>query len=68
MKTFLEKLQDRLETRAKTAIADESLANKRLEICNSCEFLNKIRVCRECGCFVDAKTKLTSSRCPKNKW
>ena len=35
------------------------LFDKRLNICESCEFVNtKIRQCNQCGCFIDAKTKV----------
>jgi len=38
----------------------ELLFKKRLTVCESCKFLNpKLRQCKKCGCFVDAKTKVT---------
>ena len=40
----------------------------RLDICNRCEELTEDRQCRVCTCFVDAKTMLTTEKCPKNKW
>ena len=61
--------------------ADKELAKKRIEICEKCEhFKNPPRTCgtpiigdqvgdkRTCGCFMDAKTKISFSRCPLNKW
>ena len=61
--------------------ADKELARKRIAICVECEhFKPKTRTCgtpvigdkvgdtRTCGCFMDAKTKLSFSRCPLDKW
>lgn len=61
--------------------ADRELAKKRITICESCKhFRKKSRTCgtpivgtkvgkkRTCGCFMDAKTKLSFSKCPFNKW
>lgn len=49
--------------------ADEETAKKRIEICVECPHLIKItRQCKECGCFVDLKTKLKTQRCPIEKW
>lgn len=41
---------------------------KRLEICNECPELNKIRQCKKCHCFVDGKTALENAYCPLRKW
>ena len=61
--------------------ADKELAKKRIEICEECEhFKPRTRTCgtailgdkigdkKTCGCFMDAKTKLSFSRCPFDKW
>lgn len=61
--------------------ADKELAKKRIAICEECEhFKPKSRTCgtpilgdtigdkKTCGCFMDAKTKLSFSRCPFDKW
>lgn len=61
--------------------ADRQLARKRIKICEECKhFKSNTRTCgtaiigdqvgdtRTCGCFMDAKTKLSFSRCPLNKW
>lgn len=46
----------------------EELRNARLAICNSCAELNGIRQCKQCHCFVDAKTWLENAYCPLRKW
>lgn len=40
---------------------------RRFAICKMCVNYNKGR-CKECGCFIRLKTKLTFSECPINKW
>lgn len=47
----------------------EQEANKRLNICLGCDRLIKLTTqCKECGCFMNAKTKLAHSSCPLGKW
>jgi predicted Zn-ribbon and HTH transcriptional regulator len=42
---------------------------ERAAICNSCEHLNKtLSICKQCGCFMPAKTRLNWARCPIGKW
>jgi len=49
--------------------ADESLSNKRYEICKACPELIKLtKQCKKCGCFMAAKTKLLDATCPLDKW
>jgi hypothetical protein len=49
-------------------ITEPSLrAVKRLEVCNACE--NRERdICKECGCYIPAKTLVKNETCPKGKW
>lgn len=43
--------------------------NIRLDKCKSCEhFLKLTASCKECGCFMKAKTWLSSAKCPVDKW
>ncbi len=42
---------------------------ERYNICKSCDMFNKLtKTCKECGCFMPAKTKLKNNLCPLNKW
>jgi hypothetical protein len=44
---------------------------RRLEICQGCEFLIRGKShdrCSKCGCFIKWKTALESWHCPINKW
>lgn len=53
----------------RTKPASEEIANKRYEICKACpEFIKITKQCKRCGCFMAAKTKLESAKCPLNKW
>ena len=43
--------------------------SKRLSICNECEkFIHLTSQCKDCGCFMNLKTKLPNSECPLGKW
>ena len=45
------------------------LYNQRYNICIKCEHINKkIELCKMCGCFVIAKTKIDEAFCPKKFW
>lgn len=49
--------------------SDRELIESRLEICNSCEWLNKRLVkCKKCGCFMKLKSTLKEAKCPLEKW
>lgn len=43
-------------------------ATTRLSICLDCPSLTKAKRCKECGCFMVAKTKLKNATCPLGKW
>lgn len=47
----------------------EEGAQARLDICLSCDKLVKItKQCKECGCFMKLKVKMTRAVCPLGKW
>jgi hypothetical protein len=53
----------------KTIKASEDVAAQRFDICLSCPELIKVtKQCKKCGCFMAAKTKLESAKCPLGKW
>lgn len=45
----------------------EELA-KRIEICKSCDQLNSLNFCKQCGCFMPAKVRIRAVSCPLGKW
>ena len=56
----------------------ENIAFFRNEMCNSCEFIDKVGnscavpttqpCCSECGCSLKLKTRSLASECPKGFW
>jgi len=49
-------------------VSDE-IANQRLEICKTCPNLIKLtNQCTKCGCFMNAKARYESAKCPIGKW
>lgn len=52
-------------------VVSEERAATRLTICESCPsgvFDKENKKCRQCGCFMDMKTLLESSKCPLGHW
>ena len=50
-------------------LKDQDIIDKRVAICNDCEFLVKATGnCKKCGCFIKAKTKVATVACPIGKW
>jgi len=50
-------------------VADKELADKRMEVCKSCEHFVKFTTqCKRCGCITKLKTKLANQHCPLGKW
>lgn len=48
-------------------IVPADVAFERFAICETCPSLVENR-CKECGCFMTAKTHVASASCPLNKW
>ncbi len=46
----------------------KELGVARMKVCLDCDRLTPIKTCKECGCFMVAKTKLTDATCPLGKW
>lgn len=52
-----------------TEYVNDEVANMRYEECLSCDRLIQLtKQCKECGCFMQAKTKLAGATCPLGKW
>lgn len=45
----------------------ESFAQQRLAICRNCENYVAM-ICKKCGCFMPAKSRLKSAECPIQLW
>jgi len=49
--------------------ASEQVAADRWAICLECPRLTKVtNLCKECGCYMPLKIKLTAAVCPIGKW
>jgi hypothetical protein len=48
--------------------ASEEVITERNALCNSCPSYSRLKICRECGCIMPLKVKLTSAVCPIGKW
>ena len=53
--------------KGKPLLSTAEKANERIKICEGCEFFKEDR-CLKCGCFMNAKIHVESSRCPINRW
>lgn len=48
---------------------EKTTVEKRKEICETCDKLNKFKVCKVCGCFMPVKIRLYDfAKCPLDKW
>lgn len=70
---FADRLKQRLsevkESAEEKFIAAPEVIEIRLKTCEECPRLFRTtRQCKECGCFVDAKTRFKNSECPLKKW
>ena len=58
---------DLLNPKKRNASGD--IAMERLTICKACPELIKLTLqCKQCGCFMKAKTTLEEAKCPIGKW
>lgn len=47
----------------------EEVLTSRRSICEGCpSLILPTKNCKECGCFIKAKTKFRQESCPLNKW
>jgi hypothetical protein len=52
-----------------TEYVDEQESTRRYDICLTCpEMISLTKQCKQCGCFMNVKTKLASATCPLQKW
>lgn len=49
-------------------IRQQSVIDKRIEICSGCEFFLPTKQCDKCKCFMPFKTTLSNAECPIGKW
>lgn len=49
-------------------LLDAESRNLRVNICETCENLSSLKVCKVCNCFMPVKTWLKTKKCPIGKW
>lgn len=55
--------------RGELTLSSEELATERLKVCTECpDFRHMTRQCSLCNCFMDMKTKILNTSCPKDLW
>ncbi len=58
-----------VESQTDFLLNKEKRSQERLTICKSCpELIGPLNNCRQCGCFMNIKVRIYSSRCPLDKW
>jgi len=52
-----------------TEFVSEEISSSRYNICKQCpELINLTKQCKQCGCFMAVKSKLSNASCPLGKW
>ena len=46
----------------------KQIAEERFDICSNCDYLQKNKVCKLCGCYMPAKVRSMKSSCDDNNW
>ena len=42
---------------------------ERLDLCDDCPYENRKKmVCGKCGCYLTAKLRMSTEKCPEGKW
>lgn len=50
-------------------IVEDEKYSSRMSICESCpKFIKATKQCKECGCFMNVKSRLEHAECPLGKW
>jgi hypothetical protein len=66
---LVKRLEDVARSSGNLANQQHDKARLRMEICKRCPaFDATLRRCRDCGCFMPAKTQLPAARCPQGRW
>ena len=57
-----------VETEEEFLLNKQSRSEQRMAVCKQCPELRALNNCRQCGCFMDIKTRIYSAVCPLGKW
>lgn len=62
-------LVDKFVSLAKDVTVDDEEYTNRMSICQNCDsYIRLTHQCRECGCIMNLKARLSRSACPIKKW
>jgi hypothetical protein len=59
---------DSEEYATKGYVASDTTRRSRIEICENCTSLTKLKFCTECKCFMPVKIWIKNLDCPQGKW
>ena len=45
-----------------------AIATERMTVCKTCPEFTTIKLCKQCGCVMPAKVRLSLASCPLQKW
>ena len=51
-----------------SVVAKPEDRTKRIELCKTCDEITDTKFCKQCNCFMPAKTWVASKSCPLEKW
>jgi hypothetical protein len=57
-----------VESEEEFLLNKQSRSEQRMEVCKQCPELRALNNCRQCGCFMNIKTRIYSAICPLGKW
>jgi hypothetical protein len=64
-----EQIQTNTMSEIEFLLDKENNSHARFSICQTCsQLLPIVNVCKQCGCFMNIKTRIYSSKCPLEKW
>lgn len=69
---IIRKLRNIVEGWTKVLLCKENpQVRERRHICRNCPAMKRILwqdVCTDCGCFLNAKTRVEDEQCPRGRW
>lgn len=75
MLTYRPKTPDivrRAQAAPTSGASEPSVAEQRMALCRACDHARALPggvvQCKQCGCVMNAKTKLRGAKCPISKW
>ena len=60
--------EELLNTDGSMFFANKILQEERYNICKSCPSFTLLKTCKECGCIMTLKTRISDASCPLEKW